>query len=99
MSVKLITEILTSGEILEPLLGLKCILTSAEQNHSDNISNNSKLFVNGESFIIDNTTIELANLLASKQPLTIVDLKSSLNCLKNNQLLTSVINKGLWTFE
>ncbi|MEW6997198.1 cupin domain-containing protein [Colwelliaceae bacterium BS250] len=99
MSVELISEILTAGEILEPLLGLKCILTAADQSQSSITSNNSKLFVNGESFIIDQTTIELAKLLASKQPLTIVELKSSLTCLINSQLLTSVINKGLWTFE
>lgn len=99
MSVALIKEILEGDEILEPVLGLKCILTLAAQDETSISNNNSKLFVNGECFEIDNDTIELAKLLASKQPLTIVELKSSLSCLKNSQLLTNVINKGLWTFE
>ncbi|WNC70594.1 cupin domain-containing protein [Thalassotalea psychrophila] len=91
LSIELIKEILAEGEVLYPVLGLKCILINQHEIKS--------LFINGESFAVDTDTIELAKLLATKKPLTKVLLESSTNCLKNQHLLTTVINKGLWCFE
>ncbi|WNC70284.1 cupin domain-containing protein [Thalassotalea nanhaiensis] len=91
LPIELIKELLAEGEVLYPVLGLKCILINQHEI--------KRLFVNGENFPVDTDTIELAKLLASKKPLTKNLVESSLNCLKNQQLLTSVINKGLWCFE
>ena len=91
LSIDMIEDILQQGETLNPVLGLKCILV----NNKDF----SSLYINGEQFPLSPETLELAELLASKAELTITNLKSSFQCLKNNQLLTTVINKGLWCFE
>ncbi|OUS25497.1 hypothetical protein A9Q98_12210 [Thalassotalea sp. 42_200_T64] len=91
MSIDFINQILAEGEELNPVLGLKCILINQPEN--------MKLFINGESFPIDNDMLEFTRMLAAKRGLTSDNIKSSLLCLKNAQLLTTVINKGLWTFE
>lgn len=91
LSIELIKEILAEDEVLYPVLGLKCILINQPEIKS--------LFINGENYPVDNDTIELAILLATKKPFTKGLLESSINCLKNQQLLTTVINKGLWCFE
>lgn len=91
LSIELIKEILAEGEELYPVLGIKCVLVNEPKIKS--------LFINGEKFAVDTDTIELAKLLACKKPLTKSLLESSINCLKNQQLLTTVINKGLWCFE
>ncbi|TRX56916.1 cupin domain-containing protein [Thalassomonas sp. M1454] len=99
LTIDFIKEILSDGEQLNPVLGLKCILHSSQHN-SDSLDNkNNRLFVNGEVFEVANESILFAKLLASKQTLSINELKTHLNCLKNQQLLTNVINKGLWSFE
>ncbi|WOH38335.1 cupin domain-containing protein [Thalassotalea fonticola] len=91
LSIELIKEILADGEELYPVLGLKCILVNQPKIKI--------LFINGENYPVDTDTLELAKLLASKKPLTKDLLESSMDCLKNQQLLTKVINKGLWCFE
>lgn len=95
-----VEEVLISGESLEPVLGLKVILISPSQiNNLHDRNDKTSLFINGERFIIESDTIGLAQLLAKRITLTHANLKSSLHCLKNKQLLTSVINKGYWCFE
>lgn len=91
MTIDLIKDILADGETLDPVLGLKCILINQNENKT--------LYINGEKLLLDLDTIELGKLLASKKTLTLKELKSSFDCLKNVQLLTNVINKGLWSFE
>ena len=91
MEFSLIKQIFADGEVLEAVLGLKCVII--------NKPNFNYLYANGEAFEIFEETQQLAEMLANKEPLTFDDIKSSMNCLKNQQLLTSVINKGLWTFE
>ena len=43
--------------------------------------------------------LPLAELLAEQSPLTTNQVKSFNSCLKNTQLLTSVLNKGYWYIE
>ncbi|NMP15405.1 cupin domain-containing protein [Thalassotalea sp. Y01] len=86
-----IESIFSEGETLQPVLGLKCLLIN-ENDHQ-------AMYANGEAFALDEDTLALAHKLTSKHPLTSDDLESSFDCLKNTQLLTSLINKGLWTFE
>lgn len=91
MKIEFIKEILNAGETLNPVLGLKCILINQNENKT--------LYINGDKFALDLDTIELGKHLASKKTLTNESLKSSFYSLKNEQLLTNVINKGLWSFE
>lgn len=57
------------------------------------------LFINGEYFNLDNDTYEFAILLASGFPLTTNKVKSFMDCLKNTQLLTSILNMVFWYIE
>jgi len=75
---------------LVPVSGIKVAQLSDEQN---------SLFINGDKFQIETKTSELARLLSQKQTLTNKTLKSFIDCLKNRQLLTSVLNKGYWYVE
>lgn len=59
----------------------------------------TNLFINGEKFQLVEETKELGRILAGEQSLTIEKAKSFLPCLKNIQLLTSVLNKGFWYIE
>ncbi|WP_157726622.1 cupin domain-containing protein [Thalassotalea crassostreae] len=91
LSFKQIYGFLEDGNSINAVLGLKAVVI--------NTNNYKALFANGEEFLLEDDTKALAHLLARKQPLTLEQLKSSLDCLKNKQLLTNVINKGLWSFE
>lgn len=75
---------------LQPVSGIKALLNESPEN---------KLFINGESFELVQETKELAYLLAASAPLTTKKAKSFTHCLKNKQLLTSVLNKGYWYIE
>ena len=57
------------------------------------------LFISGESFQLDDKSIEFANIIAKGKTLTTNQAKSFTDCLKNRQLLTSVLNKGFWYIE
>ncbi|TKB43755.1 cupin domain-containing protein [Thalassotalea mangrovi] len=81
----IIEQIIEDDGALEPVLGFKTLLI--EQR---------KLFINGERFTIYEDTLDLALALANKQHLNSELLKSALSNLKNLELLTRVINIGLW---
>jgi len=57
------------------------------------------LVINGDTFNLTQETKELAKVLSGSAPLTTKSAKSFLHCLKNRQLLTSVLNKGYWYIE
>ncbi|MDN3651433.1 cupin domain-containing protein [Thalassotalea ponticola] len=86
-----IEQILAEGEVLSPVLGLKCLVVT-DLSHPT-------LYANGESFEISQHCLELANTLAQKVPIDYAIIESYRQCLKCQQLLAKVINKGLWTFE
>lgn len=75
---------------LNRVLGLKVLII---ENLPDCI------FVNGETIPTHHYNEELVALLLNQPTLTIKSIKSFLSCLKNRQLLTSVINNGLWYLE
>ncbi len=58
-----------------------------------------QLVINGDYFALEQATLELAQVFAQKSPLTNKQLKSFSSCLKNRQLLTSILNKGYWYIE
>ncbi|WP_371379208.1 JmjC domain-containing protein [Thalassotalea aquiviva] len=91
LDIDLIKQIFAEGEILEPVLGIKCLLV--------NQNDNSALYINGEKFELMTETLELGQMLAQKMPLSAQSLEKQLDCLKNQHLLTRVINKGFWCFE
>ncbi|WP_371185211.1 JmjC domain-containing protein [Thalassotalea maritima] len=91
LSFALILDILQAGEELNAVLGSKALIINQDTF--------KRLYINGESFELYDETIELAEKLAQTAPLNAENLESSLDSLKNQQLLTSVINKGLWSFE
>jgi len=57
------------------------------------------LFISGESFELNDKSREFANTLARGKTMTTNQAKSFTDCLKNRQLLTSVLNKGFWYIE
>lgn len=57
------------------------------------------LFISGESFELDETTMEFGRKIANGQRLTTNQAKSFTDYLKNRQLLTNVLNKGFWYLE
>ena len=86
-----LADILSEPEILfMPVSGLKAAIIDESK---------TTLFLNGDSFPIDEQTFSLAQLLAGQTPLTTNQVKSFNTCLKNTQLLTSVLNKGYWYIE
>ena len=86
-----LADILSEPEILfMPVSGLKAAIIDESK---------TTLFLNGDSFHIDEKTLSLAKLLAGQTPLTTNQVKSFNTCLKNTQLLTSVLNKGYWYIE
>jgi 50S ribosomal protein L16 3-hydroxylase len=86
-----LNDILSEPEInFMPVSGLKVALINDEQ---------TTLFINGESFLLDNQTLPLGEKLAQQQPLTTHEVKNLAICLKNKQLLTSVLNKGYWYID
>jgi len=86
-----LNDILSEPDILfMPVSGLKAAIIN---------DNQTTLYINGESFALDNSTLELAQHLAQQEPLTTQKVKSFTHCLKNTQLLTNVLNKGYWYIE
>jgi len=84
-------DILSEPDILfMPVSGLKAAIINDTK---------ATLFINGESFILEKQTLELAQYLAQQTPLTTGEIKTFSRCLKNTQLLTSVLNKGYWYIE
>ncbi|GAA5142831.1 cupin domain-containing protein [Thalassotalea piscium] len=57
------------------------------------------LFINGDMFQLTENTLEVAKLLTGKQPISMLIAKTFINCLKSNQLLTNVLNKGYWYID
>ncbi|MGL1958527.1 MAG: cupin domain-containing protein [Colwellia sp.] len=78
--------------------GIKALVLNESTTHN-NLQRKSALSINGEYFALDHDTQPLGQLLAQKKPLTKKVLKSFAGYLKNTQLLTSVVNKGLWFIE
>lgn len=84
-------DILSESDIqFLPVSGIKAAIIE---------NNNDNLFINGEAFSIDADTLPLAKALVNRDPLTTKYLNSFNLCLKNKQLLTSVLNKGYWYIE
>jgi 50S ribosomal protein L16 3-hydroxylase len=81
-----------------PVAGIKSLITPFQQKSEDSIET-SFLFINGESFLIEKETIELATYLTKPAALTTNQLKSLISSLKNRQLLTNVLNMGFWYVE
>ncbi|WP_206486561.1 cupin domain-containing protein [Thalassotalea sp. G2M2-11] len=73
-----------------PVSGIKSLISHTPS---------SNLFINGDVFQLEEETLELGKILASSQPLTMEQAKSFMGCLKNNQLLTTVLNKGYWYID
>ncbi len=57
------------------------------------------LYINAESFPLSEETSKLGLLLANKKPLNKRLLNELSTCVKNQQLLTDIINKGFWYIE
>jgi 50S ribosomal protein L16 3-hydroxylase len=93
-----LTDILAEPEnTLVPVSGIKSLIVPFQQEHQ--IEQTSFLYINGESFLIDKETIELATYLTKPHMLTTKQVKSLMDCLKNKQLLTNVLNMGFWYVE
>ncbi|MDO6446898.1 cupin domain-containing protein [Colwellia sp. 1_MG-2023] len=73
-----------------PVSGIKALVCSTPT---------SSLVINGDSFELSDETSELGVYLAGSQAMTTKKAKSFTSCLKNVQLLTSVLNKGYWYIE
>ena len=88
------SDILAEAEnTIVPVSGIKSLIIE------DKAQQASFLYINGESFLIDKETIELATYLTKPQTLTTKQVKSLITCLKNEQLLTNVLNMGFWYVE
>ena len=86
-----LNDILSEPDIMfMPVSGLKVALINDKQ---------TTLFINGESFLLDSETLALGEQLAQQQPLSTQAIKKLAVCLKNTQLLTSVLNKGYWYID
>lgn len=84
-------EILKSPNVnFIPVLGIKALLIEGDK---------TQLFVCGESFKLCNDTFKLAQILVKKETITATQIKSSISCLKNIQLLTNLFNKGYWYID
>lgn len=57
------------------------------------------LYINGDEFPLDESTLNFAKRLCDSSPMTTKEAKSFTVCLKNAHLLTSVLNKGYWFIE
>ncbi len=73
-----------------PVSGIKSVICNTPEKN---------LFINGDCFHLTDETKELGRILSGGTALTTNKAKSFLNCLKNTQLLTSVLNKGYWYIE
>jgi 50S ribosomal protein L16 3-hydroxylase len=94
-----LSDILSEPEnTLVPVSGIKSLIVPFKaQGHESRET--SFLYINGESFLIDKETIKLATYLTKSQILTTEQRKSFITSLKNEQLLTSVLNMGFWYVE
>lgn len=94
-----LSDILAEAEnTLVPVSGIKSLIVPFQ--HQEQAPNETSfLYINGESFLIDKETITLATYLTKQQTLTTQTVKSLLTNLKNEQLLTSVLNMGFWYIE
>ncbi|NMP32407.1 cupin domain-containing protein [Thalassotalea sp. M1531] len=87
---EMVVSYLNDPEIfVRPVLGIKSLIN--EQN--------GDLYINGDRVSISENTRELAILIAKNQPLTSESIKSSMDCLNNIQMLTSVLNMGYWYID
>ncbi|GLX80202.1 50S ribosomal protein L16 arginine hydroxylase [Thalassotalea insulae] len=73
-----------------PVSGIKALICDQPDKN---------LFINGDKFQLTDETEELGKLLAGSAPLTTKQAKSFMDSLKNNQLLTRVLNKGYWYID
>ena len=86
-----VTDFLDDDEIqFTPVSGIKALVCCSPTSNS---------FINGERFELSEETARLGNYLAGSEPMTMKKAKSFMTCLKNTQLLTSVLNKGYWYIE
>ena len=85
-----VVEFLNDPEIMvRPVLGIKSLIN--EQN--------GDLYINGDRVSLTPELLSLGKLLAKNQALTASQLKSFTDCLKNMQMLTSVLNMGYWYID
>lgn len=84
-----VSELIEQVEKVSPVPGIKSIFNNV----------NNTLYVNAEYYALAEEQLDLANALAKGEPLTSENLKSFNFCLKNVQLLTSLLNHGYWYFE
>lgn len=90
-TVDQVQEILEVDTVhLSQVSGIKALVSQSPQE---------KLFINGDEFPIEEKTRNFAKRLCNSAPLTMQEVKSFTICLKNTQLLTSVLNKGYWFIE
>ncbi|MFT6900158.1 MAG: 50S ribosomal protein L16 3-hydroxylase [Colwellia sp.] len=93
-----LNDILAEEEnTLVPVSGIKSLIIPIRQG--DESPERSYLYINGESFLIDKETIALATCLTKQETLTTEKVKSLIINLKNEQLLTKVLNMGFWYVE
>ncbi len=91
IDIEKLNDILSEPEVqFMPVSGIKAAIINDQA---------PTLFINGDSFAIEGSTLALAQQLAKQAPLTTTQVKSFNVCLKNSQLLTSVLNKGYWYIE
>ncbi|WP_448246232.1 JmjC domain-containing protein [Thalassotalea agariperforans] len=88
-SVDELDEVFKDAESIVPTNGVKSLYNEV----------NNTLYVNGECFSLTDINQEFAIALAKSEPLTIKQIKSFKLCLKNKQLLTSLLNNGCWYIE
>ena len=90
-STEQVMDFLDNNEIqFTPVSGIKSLVCYTPETN---------LFINGDKFQLTDETKELGNILAGSLPMTTEKAKSFMSCLKNVQLLTSVLNKGYWYIE
>ena len=88
-SVEELDTLFKEAKYIVPINGLKSLFNEVNNN----------LYVNGEMYILTDVQVDFAIALAKNEPLTIKQLKSFKLCLKNKQLLTSLLNNGYWYIE
>jgi len=86
-----ICEVLSQYEVVHKVLGLKS--TTVQR------AGNWEYMCAGELYPFSAQQTEFIQLLQQNQFLTDKQLKSSLDCLENRQLLTTLINQGYWYFD
>jgi 50S ribosomal protein L16 3-hydroxylase len=93
-----LADILAEAEnTIVPVSGIKSLIAPFQDEHG--LEKTSFLYINGESFFIDKETIELATYLTRPASLTTEQVKSLISNLKSEELLTNVLNMGLWYVE